>query len=96
MITLKDKPSLAPNEIPALEKSWNAMLANPLSGFAHVAQDGEAWELIRSRSEQCGRVSKVIVVGIGGSSLGLRAIDEMLFSKKRGEVIFLESADPVT
>ncbi|WP_331774198.1 glucose-6-phosphate isomerase [Sulfurospirillum sp. 1612] len=44
------------------------------------------------------KVSQIVVIGIGGSSLGIKAIDQILrpYSKTAKEMIFLENSDPVS
>ncbi|MDX1808868.1 MAG: glucose-6-phosphate isomerase [Sulfurospirillaceae bacterium] len=43
-------------------------------------------------------ISQVVVIGIGGSSLGIKAIDQILraYTKNVKEMIFLENSDPLS
>lgn len=42
--------------------------------------------------------SQVVVIGVGGSSLGIKAVDEALYShtKEAKEILYLENSDPIS
>jgi len=43
-------------------------------------------------------VSQIVIIGIGGSSLGIKAIDQILraYSKDAKEILYLENSDPLS
>lgn len=49
-------------------------------------------------NEFLAEIENIVVIGIGGSSLGAKAVDSMLKHKKKGkrELLFFENFDPVT
>ncbi len=56
-------------------------------------------EIIKTLEQQdFSKISQVVVIGIGGSSLGIKAIEQILrpYSKTAKEMIFLENSDPVS
>lgn len=72
----------------ALEKLYT----NPEAGFIHAAQSDSTWSVVQNRAEQLrGVFDQIVVVGIGGSSLGARALHGFCGN---GELFFLDNLDP--
>ncbi|MFV0482186.1 MAG: glucose-6-phosphate isomerase [Campylobacteraceae bacterium] len=68
-------------------------------GYYHLTKDYE--ELLNDieNYKKTFTCKKVVVIGVGGSSLGAKALSSMLYSKKEpnsAKLIFLENLDPVT
>lgn len=68
----------------------------PEMGFFAGESFANLQSLIEDRLESLGHVERVIVVGIGGSSLGTRVIHDTLGVNGPSRFFFLESIDPVT
>ena len=54
--------------------------------------------LERLKSIETGSFEQIVVIGIGGSSLGIKAIDAILrpYTPNAKEILFLENSDPMT
>ncbi len=54
--------------------------------------------LERLKSIETGSFEQIVVIGIGGSSLGIKAIDAILrpYTPNAKEILFLENSDPLT
>lgn len=72
-------------------------------GYYRLPEDsraliGEVQALEKSNTLlSSGAITDIVVIGIGGSSLGIKAIDSLMASKdvKRRELYFFENSDPV-
>ena len=75
---------------------------NKKAAFLSVASDDHNWSSVQDRANaifNSGFVknkSQVLVIGIGGSSLGLRAFVDLVGNQEQQDrLIFLESPDPI-
>lgn len=73
---------------------------NGVSGYYILphTQDSLVDEILDFCSKKAGKIESVVVMGIGGSSLGAKAIDTMLShlpARKKINLIFLENCDPI-
>jgi len=66
-------------------------------GYYNLPIDSMA-HLERLKSIELDNITQVIVMGIGGSSLGIKAIESILqpYTKAPKEMLFLENSDPIT
>lgn len=77
-----------------LEECWQRVLGRKEVGFTRIPeQDGE-WDALSDRLDACRDARRVIVVGIGGSSLGTQVIYECFRTASAAEVVFLEAPSP--
>lgn len=77
-----------------LEESWNQVLARKDVGFPQLAVNDTDWRALDDRLKQCRPTKRIIVIGIGGSSLGTQVIYEALRGQNTAHMTFLESPDP--
>ena len=56
------------------------------------------WNFLPVENIDLKNVKQVVIIGIGGSSLGLKAIDSILrpYTPGAKEMLFLENSDPIT
>lgn len=90
--------NLAAEAVSACDVGWEKLLARADVGFFRLPERLELWKICQARlSVLDARVDRVVVVGIGGSSLGAKVIWDAVgrFVSKR-PFHFLESVDPVT
>jgi glucose-6-phosphate isomerase len=78
----------------ALQQAWSSVLKRPEVGFPRITQQDAAWSALEQRLDECRDVRRVIVIGIGGSSLGTQVIQECFRNSSPVEVMFLESPSP--
>ncbi|MEI7973737.1 MAG: hypothetical protein WCH11_05150, partial [Bdellovibrio sp.] len=64
------------------------------SGFTRVADRPEIREQCQSLLSQLETFSQLLVVGVGGSSLGAQAMDQWLCLRKKKSLFFLDNLDP--
>ena len=66
-------------------------------GYYNLPQDSLV-NLERVEALELGDISQVVVIGIGGSSLGIKAIESILnpYTPNAKEMLFLENSDPIT
>lgn len=76
-----------------LADCWRAALADATSAAWSVPADATMWSSVEQRAKQI-QTDHLVIVGIGGSNLGTRAIVDGLRSKVRATVTFLEEPDP--
>ena len=77
----------------ALVELWPQVLRGAGAGFARLIEADPVWEEVDRRLEQCRGVDKVLVVGIGGSSLGTQVIYECFHASRSASLFFLEGVD---
>lgn len=94
IIELK-KTSQSPELVDRLEKGWTELLKRGDVGFPKLPSLEAEWKAIHERVRACAGVKRLIVVGIGGSSLGTRVIYEAFQAQSFCEIFFLESLDPL-
>ncbi|AFI03476.1 hypothetical protein [Helicobacter cetorum] len=88
-----------------LDKLFNAIVyerEHQISGYYHLPYSTraleDAKEYANNHFELLKGVKKLVILGVGGSSLGLRAIDKMLKSlqgRNRIQLVFLEYTDAI-
>lgn len=98
IIELK-KTSQSPNQITPkmalLEAGWAKLLTRKEIGFPSLPSIDADWTAIHDRVRACAGTKRLIVVGIGGSSLGTRVIYEAFADHSFCQMFFLESLDPL-
>lgn len=77
-----------------LDESWGKVLARGEVGFTRLAALDAEWKALDDRLKQCRPTKRIIVIGIGGSSLGTQVIYEGLRGQNPAHMTFLESPDP--
>lgn len=77
-----------------LDECWQAVLKRAEVGFAQIPSLNDDWLALEKRLDECRNASRVIVIGIGGSSLGTQVIHECFRSSGAAEIVFLESPSP--
>jgi glucose-6-phosphate isomerase len=77
-----------------LEDCWRQVLAREEVGFTKIPELGPEWKALDDRLSQVRPSRRVLVVGIGGSSLGAQVIYEALRMQRPVQMTFLESPDP--
>lgn len=77
-----------------LEDCWQKVLARKEVGFPQLTERDADWEAIGRRLDECRSANRVIVVGIGGSSLGTQVIYECFRTSSSAEIFFLEAPSP--
>src|SRR5258708_5525403 len=75
-----------------LGDSWKNVLARTEVGFTRVCEDSDGWKAIDQLAQKSRPAKKILVLGIGGSSLGTQVISQSLQTGM--ELHFLESPDP--
>ena len=79
----------------SLTTSWKQVLGRSEIGFTRIPELGQDWAAIERRAEQVKSARKIVIIGIGGSSLGTQVFVQGLAPViKNREVYFLESPDP--
>jgi glucose-6-phosphate isomerase len=77
-----------------LDEAWGRLLNRKEVGFPRLVERHEDWSAIAARAAEVGQPERVIVVGIGGSSLGIQVIAEAFSLHTKCQLFFLESPDP--
>ena len=93
MIEIRHGEPVDPGVVAALRDLWPKVMANPASGFVRLIDRDDTWESVERRLEELGSADKVLVIGIGGSSLGTQVIAECFRSSSDTNVFFLEAVD---
>jgi glucose-6-phosphate isomerase len=78
----------------ALDECWGRVLARPDVGFTRIPEMNAEWKAIEDRIQRSRPSRRVLVIGIGGSSLGTQVIFESLRAQRPVHMAFLESPDP--
>ena len=78
----------------ALDTCWARVLSRPDVGFTRIPELSAEWKAIEDRVHQSRPARRVLVIGIGGSSLGTQVIYEGLSALNPVQMTFLESPDP--
>ncbi len=92
--------SSLPAQVPALERALDALLARQAAGTAgFLTLDADAWELgaaAEAGRRLRGRADVLLVLGIGGSALGARALESALAGAGVGRprLAVLDTIDP--
>jgi glucose-6-phosphate isomerase len=82
---------------PRLEKAWESVFQNKEARFFELPSRSELWALSNSRSLEIQKQADVTcVVGIGGSSLGGRALEQAFEHLSPHRLMFLEAPDEVS
>ncbi|WP_104697651.1 MULTISPECIES: glucose-6-phosphate isomerase [unclassified Helicobacter] len=89
----------------ALDNAFNLIQQERLTkktGYYDLAEDTQALKdsekFIKDNSDFLKKIKNIVVIGIGGSSLGIKAIDSMLKhlkTRKKIKLRFLEHTDPI-
>ena len=77
-----------------LDECWQAVLKRPEVGFPQIPARDDDWQALSARLDECRTARRVIVIGIGGSSLGTQVIHECFRSSSAAEMVFLEAPSP--
>lgn len=78
-----------------LEQSWNKILEREEIGFTRITERTTDWNAMRElRARDGNSVTEIVVLGIGGSSLGTQVVYEAFRKNGGAKMIFLESPDP--
>lgn len=77
-----------------LDQCWSRVLGRPDVGFTRIPELNAEWKAIEDRVHAARPARRVLVVGIGGSSLGTQVIYEGLRAQRPVQMTFLESPDP--
>ncbi|MGE0528782.1 MAG: hypothetical protein AB7G93_07755 [Bdellovibrionales bacterium] len=98
MITLRNFSPVSPELNTQLASAWKAVLERPDIGFPRLAAPSDAWSSIAEHCEQvtASVPDALLVLGIGGSSLGTQVLYEAFRPKVKVKTLFLESPDPYT
>jgi glucose-6-phosphate isomerase len=94
MIQLSNLKPVDPRIKAKLEESWSKVLERTDVGFTRLAESDADWKALDDRLKQCRPTKKILVIGIGGSSLGTQVIYEALRGQNSAQMTFLESPDP--
>lgn len=94
MIELKNIKPPEPTVKSKLENAWQAVLAREDVGFTRIPELDAEWKAMEDRLRQARPAKRVLVIGIGGSSLGTQVIYESLKLNRPMSMTFLESPDP--
>lgn len=64
-------------------------------GYYHLPELGyEAIDILNKFNDKFSKFNTIVLIGIGGSSLGVQAVYEMLETKSSKKLIFLDNTDP--
>lgn len=78
-----------------LNECWQKVLGRAEIGFPHLTENETEWQAIVQRVKQARPVERILVIGIGGSSLGVQVIAQSLEAHNKSKFYFLESPDPL-
>lgn len=94
MIELKNLKPVESNLKAKLDECWAQVLKRPEVGFTRIPELERDWKAMEDRLRQCRPARRVLVIGIGGSSLGTQVVYESLRQQRPVQMTFLESPDP--
>jgi glucose-6-phosphate isomerase len=80
----------------ALDTCWSKVLSRSEVGFTRIPELNAEWKAVEDRVQASRPARRVLVLGIGGSSLGTQVIYEGLRAQRPVQMTFLESPDPDT
>lgn len=92
MIEIRHSKPLESSLKEALETAWARVLSSAQAGFTRLTENDGEWKAIETRIHGLRPAKRILVLGIGGSSLGAQVIQAAL--KPQAEVTFLASPDP--
>ncbi len=92
MIEIRHAKPLESSRKDALEAAWSQVLARPESGFTRIPEMEAEWKSIEHHAHGARPAKRILVLGIGGSSLGAQVIHQSL--RSHHDVRFLASPDP--
>lgn len=93
MIQIRHRDRLDSTLLNRLNELWPKAAEGAGSGFIKMIGNDPMWESIEARLEETRGVDKVIVCGIGGSSLGTQVIYDTFRASSAANVFFLEAVD---
>lgn len=93
MIEIRHRESPDPSLVQKLEKLWSKVSTGPGAGFIRLIGHDPTWDSIEKRLENTLGVDKVLLIGIGGSSLGTQVIYDTFRSTSAAHMFFLEAVD---
>ena len=79
-----------------LDECWTNVLSRQDVGFPQIPARDDDWDAMEHRLKECRQTNRVIVIGIGGSSLGTQVIYECFKLSSAAQIFFLESPSPYT
>lgn len=94
MIKHSHTQSVDPSLLSQLDECWKNVLKREDVGFPRIPSRSEDWTALETRLDQCRSARRVIVIGIGGSSLGTQVIYECFRTDSAAELFFLEAPSP--
>ncbi|MGZ3723488.1 MAG: hypothetical protein ACXVA9_11185, partial [Bdellovibrionales bacterium] len=77
-----------------LDACWAKVLARSEVGFPAVIENDSDWKAIADRVKSSKPARRILVLGIGGSSLGTQVIAQAMSPRNGSQLFFLESPDP--
>ncbi len=77
-----------------LDEAWRKVLTRPEAGFTQLTERDSEWKALDDRLKQCRPTKRILIIGIGGSSLGTQVIYQALHQQNSVHMTFLESPDP--
>ena len=102
MLTFSNQCDIQGNEdaVSLMERAFGAIVDEKDSGKAgyYTLPRHSASLFDEIKSIDTTEITQLVVIGIGGSSLGIKAIDAMLrpYTPEAKEIIYLENSDPLT
>ncbi len=93
MIEFRSAEPIDPVLVAKLRELWAQVAQGRGAGFVRAVHNDPMWESVEQRLEAVGGINKVLVLGIGGSSLGTQVIAECFSSSSEGNIFFLEGVD---
>jgi glucose-6-phosphate isomerase len=93
MIELRHPEALDKSLIAKLSDLWPRIAQSRQAGFIRAINEDKLWEAVDQRLEALRGIDKVLVVGIGGSSLGTQVIAECFNTSSDCNLFFLEGAE---
>lgn len=93
MIQIQSKDKTDAALLKKLSSCWSQVLDRKEVGFPSLSEAGADWQAISARVKQARPARRILVMGIGGSSLGTQVIAQALGQPSQ-EIFFLESPDP--
>jgi len=77
-----------------LLEAWKKVLNSREAGFTRLPSDDNEWTALEKRLDEVRDARRVLVIGIGGSSLGAQVIYECFRPSSSAQLFFLESPSP--
>ncbi len=72
---------------------WQKFLQKPPAKFLEILQDDDLWQQVLKRAAQI-ESRRIVILGVGGSSLGTQMLQTALAPSVQRELLYLEVPDP--